>query len=192
MNKLLGAGLLSIALICPAVARADVGGSVPGPGNCDYPAVGTEGAAFGEYDSGCAMPTEINGAHWQSLYGGGMWQVSGGLNAGIGIISINFQVQSPAGVLRGIQYWACPDLTVSEQPNPVGAWNKFITPSKCKTTAPRPVLLHDPPEPPPGAPEPPPLPPTLLPPGPPPAPQTAAETNPTPGNPVQAQNLPGH
>jgi hypothetical protein len=188
MRALLAGLLLLVLWFGIAPARANVGGSVPSPGECDYPGVGTFGAAFGEYDAGCAFPTEINGSHWQLLYGGGMWQVQAGAGFSLGV-SLNFQVNSPAGVLRGITYWACPDLSMAEAPNPPGAWNQHITPSPCKTVAPRPVLLRDEPPPPPpfGVPPPPPPPADIEPPlpaGPPVTPQTGAQTNPTPGNPV--------
>lgn len=136
-------------MVFGGIARADLGGSVPGPGGCDYPMTGVSGAAFGEYDYACSGPTEINGSHWLSLYGGGMWQA----NAGISIMFINASITTPVGVLRGITYWACPDLSMAEPPNPPGAWKSYIAPTKCKTIAPKPELLPDgPPQPPPGAP----------------------------------------
>ncbi|HEY1466382.1 MAG TPA: hypothetical protein VGF11_04950 [Acidimicrobiales bacterium] len=170
-----------------SIAHANVDGSVPSPGNCDYPGTGTFGAAGGEYDFGCAFPTEVNGSHWQVLFGGGMWQVSAGLQFSILMISVNAGVTVPAGVLRGITYWACPDLSFAEQPNPVGGWNNKIHPTPCKTVGPRPILIRpgeEMPTPPPGVPPPPPPPPDIEPVGPPQQPQTGAQTNPTPGNPV--------
>jgi hypothetical protein len=143
---------LAVLVILAAPAKADLGGSVPGPGGCDYPMIGGSGASFGEYDYACAGPTEINGSHWESLYGGGMWQA----NAGVSILFINASVTTPVGVLRGITYWACPDLSMSDPPNPPGAWKSYIVPAKCKTVGAKPELLPDgQPAPPPGAPDPP-------------------------------------
>lgn len=144
-----------VAAMSVPVARANVDGSVPSPGACDYPGVGSFGAAFGEYDYACAFPTEINGSHWQTLFGGGMWQVTAGVQANIMMVSFNVGVIAPVGVLRGITYWACPDLSVADQPNGIGAWKNPMTPSKCKTIAPMPVLIRDgdQPQPPPGAPQ---------------------------------------
>jgi hypothetical protein len=135
-----------------AAAHANVDGSVPSTGSCDYPSVGTFGAAFGEYDYGCQFPLEINGTRHTTLFGGGMWQVTAGVSFNIFVVGVNAGVIAPAGVLRGISYWACPDLSMGEQPNPPGAWKNEIHPGKCKTLAPPPVLMREQPEPPPGAP----------------------------------------
>lgn len=182
------AAALAAAALCvaaQAVARADVDGAVPSPGNCPYPGVGPFGAAFGEYDFYCAFPTEINGSHWQVLFGGGMWQVTAGVQVNIMMVGVNVGVIAPAGVLRGISYFACPDLSVADAPNPPGAWKSEIHPGKCKTIAPRPVLLRDgeqPAVPPPGAPHPPP-PEADAGPGP-------AVTDPVQGNPDATENPP--
>jgi hypothetical protein len=143
--------LLAAPVLLAAPARADIGGSVPGPGGCDYPMIGASGAAFGEYDYFCAGPTEINGSHWQTLYGGGMWFA----NVGVSILMFNASITTPVGVLRGITYWACPDLSMSDPPNPPGAWKSYIVPAKCKSVAPKPQLLPEGQPPPPGAPPPP-------------------------------------
>lgn len=153
MKRILALITLFLFLVTP-LARADIGGSVPAPGGCDYPGIGGGGAAFGEYDYSCAFPTEINGSHWQQLMGGGMWQA----NLGISIMMFNASVITPVGVLRSITYWACPDLSVAEPPNPPGAWKNAITPTPCKTVAPMPQLIRDPAQPPPGAIAPPPAP----------------------------------
>lgn len=185
MRALLVALVMMVVFAAPA--QADIGGSVPSPGGCDYPATGIFGAAMGEYDYGCQMPVEINGARWTTLFGGGMWQVNANLGVTFMMFTASIGVQFPAGVLRGISYWACPDMSMADQPNPVGAWNKKITPTPCKTLAPMPQLLRDGmPAPPPGAPEPPPPPPQIFPnvAEAPLQPQTGAQTNPTPGNPV--------
>lgn len=160
------------ALLLAAPAHADIGGSVPGPGGCDYPMIGGSGAAFGEYDYACAGPTEINGSHWESLYGGGMWLA----NMGVSILMFNASVTTPVGVLRGITYWACPDLSMADPPNPPGAWKSYIVPAKCKTVGAKPELLPDgQPPPPPGAPE--------------PAPPVAPPVPGTPGYVVPGNNL---
>jgi hypothetical protein len=146
---------LLLLLLCPlgvlvwlaAPARSDVDGSVPGPGLCSYPGTCTSGAAFGEYDYASAFPTEINGSHWQCLYGGAMY--SG--NAGVSIMFINASITSPLGVLRGACWWACPDamLSLAEQPRPPGAWKNYMVPSKCKPigVAPLPIKVPEPPAP---------------------------------------------
>lgn len=154
---------IALALTLAPAARADVDGTVPSPGSCPYPAVGTFGAAFGEYDYACQFPLEINGARHTTLFGGGMWQVQ--TTVGVSFMVFNASVSAfiPAGVLRGISYWACPDFSMAEQPNPPGAWKNLITPARCKTLAPRPVLIQpgDEPAPPPGTPPPPGLPPPV-------------------------------
>lgn len=162
------------AIWCAGAASANVDGATPGPGLCDYPGIGSSGAAFGEYDYACAFPTEINGSHWQALYGGGMWEATGGVS----ILFINASVTTPVGVLRGVTYWACPDLSVAAPPNPPGAWKDAIRPSKCVTVAPRPQLQRDD--------APPPAPPFGLPP--PPPPLLPPVTNPDNPNPDATQN----
>lgn len=171
---------LPVAFVCAPTARADVGGSVPSPGGCDYPAVGTFGAAFGEYDYACQFPIEINGSRHTTLYGGGMWQVTA--TAGVSFMMFNASIgaQIPAGVLRGITYWACPDFSMAAAPNPPGAWKNAITPSPCKTIAPRPqVIPDDAPPPPPGIPAPPPPPAPIV--APPPDAPADVPPAPTPG-----------
>jgi hypothetical protein len=161
--------LAAAAVLLATPAQASIDGSVPSPGGCDYPAVGTFGAAFGEYDYACQFPVEENGSRHTTLFGGGMWTVS--VQAGIAFMIFNASVTatSPVGVLRGITYWACPDLSMAAAPNPPGAWKAALTPKTCKPLAPRPELLRDGMPPPPlGAPQPPPLPPEIAPP--PPAP----------------------
>lgn len=183
--------LLAALILSAPLARADVDGSVPSPGNCAYPGVGPFGASFGEYDFYCAFPTEINGSHWQVLYGGGMWQVQAGLSATFVMVGVSVSATVPAGVLRGITYWACPDLSFAEQPNPPGAWQHKLTPEKCKSIGPMPKLIRD------GDP---------LPPAPPQIPGISqgsgvvgdmvnptlspAVTDPTPGNPLLTENPP--
>lgn len=161
-------------LFLAAPARADVGGEVPGPGGCDYPMIGTQGMEFGVYDYACAGPTEVNGSHWQAFYGGAAAQGTVGIGVGIQIAffnaGVNASLSAPVGVLRGVQYWACPDLSVAEAPNPIGAWSGHITPTKCKTVSPKPGFLDAPPPEPIGPPNP------LAPP--PPLPETTPQNTP--------------
>lgn len=182
---------LFAAVWLAGAASADVGGSVPSPGGCDYPAVGTFGAAGGEYDYACQFPLEINGSRHTTLYGGGMWQVTA--TAGVSFLMFNASIgaQIPAGVLRGISYWACPDFSMAEAPNPPGAWKNEIHPGPCKTLAPRPVPVSPDqmPPPPPGAP---PLPdvPEPVAPAPTPGAVPGAVTNPDNPNPDATTNEP--
>lgn len=132
-------------IVVAAPAHGDVDGSVPGPGLCSYPGTCTSGAAFGEYDYASAFPTEINGAHWQCLYGGAMY--SG--NAGVSIMFVNASITSPLGVLRGACWWACPDavLSLAQAPNPPGAWKNYLKPEKCKPIGPAPLPIKPPEDP---------------------------------------------
>jgi hypothetical protein len=180
-----------VVYVCGS-ARADVDGSVPSPGSCAYPAVGTFGAAFGEYDFACQFPVEENGSRHTTLFGGGMWSVS--MQAGVSFMFVNASVTatSPVGVLRGITYWACPDLSMAGPPNPPGAWKSALSPRVCKSIAPRPELLRDGmPPPPPGAPAPPPLPSDIAPPPDvppaPPGPLLPNQTNPGATQPFQPE-----
>jgi hypothetical protein len=192
---------LTAALIFgTAVARADIGGSVPSPGGCDYPSTGSFGAAFGEYDYACQFPVEENGARHTTLFGGGMWVVTGTIGASFLVFNASVSATSPAGILRGITYWACPDFSFSADPNPAGAWKNYIKPKPCKTIAPRPELIRDQPTPPFGAAQPPPVPEPIVAPEPviPPGqsvapaqpPQSPAITNPTNPNSAQVPNEP--
>jgi hypothetical protein len=138
-----------------APAHASIDGSVPSPGGCDYPSVGTFGAAFGEYDYACQFPVEENGSRHTTLFGGGMWIVSGTIGVSFLMFNASVSATAPAGVLRGISYWACPDFSFAEVPNPPGAWKSYLKPKPCKSIAPRPELIRDMPAPPPGMPAPP-------------------------------------
>jgi hypothetical protein len=152
-------GLACALILGTGTAKAGIDGSVPSPGGCDYPATGVFGAAFGEYDFACQFPVEENGSRHTTLFGGGMWQVS--VTGGVSILMFNVSVSAtaPAGVLRGITYWACPDFSMSADPNPPGSWKNYLKPKPCKTIAPRPQLIHDGDATPPlGASQPPPIP----------------------------------
>lgn len=180
--RALAALLAALWLLTAAPAHANVDGSVPGPGLCDYPATCTSGAAFGEYDYASAFPTEINGSHHQCLYGGAMY--SG--NVGVSIMFVNASITTPMGVLRGACWWACPDplLSLSAPPNPPGAWKNYMEPVKCKPIGPAPIPITPPP--PPDAP-PPATPDAPLPSQPAPPPMLPNQTNPIAPAPFQPE-----
>lgn len=169
--------LLAISILVTSAwwagaASADVGGETPGPGLCDYPMTGSAGMDFSVYHYECHGPIEINGSHWQAFYGGAAAQATVGVGLGISILNLNASISPTVGVLEGVVYWACPDLTMAEQPNPPGAWSTKITPVKCKTIAPKPAFLDRPPPESIGPPNP------LAPPPPPPPPPPADDTPP--------------
>jgi hypothetical protein len=175
-------GFLVAVWFCDPIAHADIGGTVPSPGECPYPATGAFGAAGGEYDYACQFPVEINGSRHTTLFGGGMWFITGTVGFSFLMFNASLSAQAPAGVLRGITYFACPDFSMAADPNPPGAWKDEIHPPPCKPLAPRPVLIRpgDQPPPPPGIP-PPPAPPAPVSTGP-------AVTNPDNPNPEATQN----
>ena len=191
------------ALVFAQAAHANIGGSVPGPDVCNYPLVGTEGmegfVIAGVFDQACSGPTEINGSHWQSFYGGlaSITSVSAGI--GIAMLTIGITAESPTGVLRGIQYWACPDMTVAAEPNPIMTWNGSasqtspVRRSACKTIHPKPSFLDAPPPDDPPAPNPfvPPPNPDPFMPAPPPGIGEVVPVNPPP-TPVQVAPLPNN
>jgi hypothetical protein len=142
-TKLIALLTITAFLFAPVSAKADVDGAVPGPGLCQYPGIGGSGAAFGEFDYSCAFPTEVNGSHWQCLYGGAM---SFG-TVGVGILMFNASITTPVGVLRGACWWACPSLEQAEAPNPPGGWKYHIEPPACKPTGPNPLLPPEKPSP---------------------------------------------
>src|SRR5690349_13832175 len=184
--------LAILYVLCTAPARADLGGSVPSPGGCDYPAVGTFGAAFGEYDFACQFPIEENGSRHTTLFGGGMWQVTATAGVSFMIFNASLSATIPAGVLRGITYWACPDFSMSDPPNPPGSWKNYLKPKPCKTTAPRPIVVPDGIQPPPGAPPVPPVPePIVAPPPPEPVIPPGQEVAPPPPPLLPNQTNPG-
>jgi hypothetical protein len=170
---------LAVAYMCAAAARADVGGTVPAPGLCDYPSVCSSGAAFGEYDYAERWPDEINGSHRQCLLGGAMYSGTGGVSA----LFFNVSVTTPLGVIRGACWYACPDpwLSSAEMPNPPGAWKNYLQPATCKPIGPAPIPINPPPDHPVPAP--------LVPPAPPP-PLGPAVTNPLAPNPDVTENPP--
>jgi hypothetical protein len=137
-----GLWVLAVLVVGAAPAHAGPDGAIPAPGLCDYPAVCTSGAAFGEYDYADAFPTEINGSHRQCLLGGAMFQGT----AGVSIMFINASITTPLGVIRGACWYACPDpmLSLAETPNPPGAWKNYLKPTKCKPIGPAPLPIKPP------------------------------------------------
>jgi hypothetical protein len=120
------------------IGHADVGGYVPGPGVCDYPAVGSSGLdGPGVYHYVCDYPEEINGSHHHCQYGGAATL----LTLGASVLFVSGSIQTATGILEGACWWACPDLSISAPPNPVSAWSNStpIKASKCKTVAPNPL-----------------------------------------------------
>jgi hypothetical protein len=166
--------ILSAAWLCLAVpvTHADIGGNIPGPGLCDYPGVGSSGNVMGGNWFYCDFPTEINGSHWHCAYG---IFVLGGLGGNGPNFGATLGLQIGGG--GGNCYWACPDMTQAEQPNPPGAWKNKITPEKCKTVGDVPTILGPELSPPP-APHPEPLDDQLPP----------AVTNPGTPNPLTTEN----
>lgn len=116
--------LVLVALYNPFVAQADIGGSVVGPGNCDFPAIGYFGTAVNAVWYICADPVEENGTHWATLYGGWSSQGQGtATTTGFGIgLSINLGGQG------GSSLWLWPDGTPGPAPNPPGAWKVHMVP----------------------------------------------------------------
>lgn len=143
MKKL---GLLFAPLLFSVpLARADVGGTVPAPGLCDYPGVGSShmvgaGPFSNVYVYWCDFPTEINGSHWHAELAGDSVQAA--LSAGITIafFSAGGSLGGNLGYIGGSTSWRCPDNTLAAPPNPPGAWKNGITPSKCITVGPNPDL----------------------------------------------------
>jgi hypothetical protein len=160
-----------------APARADLGGTVPSPGNCDYPAIGNWGLdGPGVYHWVCDFPVEVNGSHHHCQAGG----AAANITAGVSLWIFNAGITTPTGIIPGICYWACPDLSVSAPPNPPGGWKNYIKPTECKSVAPNPLA---PPAEPPADEGPPPLPPA-----PPLSGATPAVTDPGQGNPDATTN----
>lgn len=134
----IGAFITAVLVVfAVAKARADVGGQQVSPGNCPYPAVGPFGFDGVAEHYACDFPTEINGSHHRCLFGGAATSVV----AGVSLFVFNAGVVQPVGVLEGQCYWACPDGSMAEEPNPVGTWqgsSTATTPVKrtpCKSIA---------------------------------------------------------
>jgi hypothetical protein len=131
-------GMLAAGFVVVANARADVGGSVPAPGTCDYPAIGSSGLdGPGVFHYVCDYPTEINGSHHHCQWGGAATL----LTVGASMLIFNSALSTQTGIVEGVCWWACPDLSVSPPPNPVAAWQNStaLKPATCKTVAPNPL-----------------------------------------------------
>lgn len=159
MKYLLCILIFACSLIAGApLAKSDLGGEVPSPGNCDYPAQGTWGLdGPGVYHWLCVMPVEENGSRHTCITLGAATQ----LTIGVSFPIISASVQTPTGIIEGLCYYACPDLSPADWPNPPGAWKSYIVPHKCKPIGSPPLIVSAaPPQPvgptPMGAPTPPP------------------------------------
>ncbi len=132
-----------------AVAYADVGGQQISPGQCPYPAVGPFGYDGIAQHYVCDFPTEINGSHHRCVFGGAAVTVVGGVS----VLIFNASAFTYAGVLEGQCYWACPDGSMAEEPNPVMTWqgsSASTTPvvrSKCQPIGPNPFANRAPAQP---------------------------------------------
>lgn len=130
-------------------ASADVGGEQGSPGQCPYPAVGPFGLDGIALHYACDFPTEINGSHHRCIFGGAQTNITAGVN----LPFFNVGVLQPAGVLEGACYWACPDESMAEEPNPVLTWqgsSAATTPvvrSKCQPIGPNPFANRAPAQP---------------------------------------------
>jgi hypothetical protein len=126
------------------VALADVGGQQISPGNCPYPEVGPFGFDGVAEHYACKGPTEINNSARWCLFGG----VATTITAGVTIVMFTVGIQQPVGILEGVCYWACPDGSVAEEPDPVMTWQGSSTSTQpvkphrrpCKTIGPMPQL----------------------------------------------------
>lgn len=111
--------------ICAPLAHADSSGQIPGPGTCDYPAIGDwgmigEGVAA-EYYWYCDEPAEpANNSHRHCEYEGAASEFNGNISLFI------FQVglSSPVGGVFGGCHYRCPNNALSKEPmpNPPGLW----------------------------------------------------------------------
>lgn len=152
-----------------ATAKADVGGQNVSPGQCPYPATGPFGYDGIAEHYACDFPLEINNSRHRCLFGGVVVEMGGGVN----VLVFNVQASTYVGVLEGACYWACPDGSMAEEPNPVMTWqgsNTSTAPVKrtpCKSVGPAPVIRSGP------APQ--------------PAPAPAPDAAPPPGGPTPGQ-----
>jgi hypothetical protein len=127
MKRVLAVAISAFALFAGcATAHADIGGSVVGPGGCDYPAVGYFGSTLGAVWYICATPVEENGSHHACLYGG--WSLGTAANAlassGGAIIGIIANI----GGQGGSCLFRWPDNSEAPAPNPPGSWKTYLVP----------------------------------------------------------------
>lgn len=139
---------LLLVLATPPSSKADVGGQVPSPSSCSYPATGAFGLDGIVDHYVCDYPLEINSSRHHCVFGGAAATVGANVSLWIFQASISTNI----GVLEGVCYWACPDGSVSAEPNPVGTWQGSsssttpVTRTKCKTIAPNPLAPPPPPD----------------------------------------------
>jgi hypothetical protein len=115
-------------------AHGDVGGAVPAPGLCEYPAVCGSGNNMNVYYYWEDFPTELNGSHRHCEWGGAMIQG----NVGVSILMFNAGISGNIGGLNGSCSYRCPDMSMAEMPNPPGGWKDAIRPIKCRSIGPNP------------------------------------------------------
>jgi hypothetical protein len=187
MARALAALLIStlLALGIP-IAHAGPGGSVPGPGLCDYPGIGRSinvAVIFSGESYYCVFPTEENGSQWvcYNLAGGlmgGEFQSGGnglgGINIGgdtggcdyrCPVKELPIDNRDPIQTIGRLLQWP-----LAAFPNPPSAWKNALTPKPCEPLDQQPV----------SAPAPVPQPPDQFP--------TGAPTNPDTPNPDATQN----
>jgi hypothetical protein len=145
----LAVSLCTVWVTLCVIASADVGGQQISPGQCPYPAVGPFGYDGVAEHYECDFPTEINGSRHRCVFGGAVVTVV----AGVSLLVFNASALEPVGVLEGECYWACPDGSMAEEPNPVMTWqgsSTATTPvvrSKCQPIGPNPFANRAPAQP---------------------------------------------
>lgn len=187
MRLSVAAALAACALLAATPAAADVGGTIDGPGLCDYPAVGVTVAVnpgVGQVVAFfCRWPMEANRSYYVQGYA--LYTTSG--VAGGGMLGVNLSVGGGGG-LTGFFCLDDPNHPTqfmrAADPLPIGAWKAVFTPTAAQCAP-----IESAPTPLPGA-----APPPAPTPEPPPADQfaTGAPSNPGGGNPDQTQNEDRH
>jgi hypothetical protein len=111
---------------------------------------------WGVYSYVCDGPLEINGSHWHCSYAGAAASGTVGVSAGILVFNANASVSATLGDLHGACWFACPDLSQAQYPNPPASWQQgYVKPVSCKKIGPSPMSLAPPPlDAPPGPPNP--------------------------------------
>lgn len=116
--------LLAAAWYAMAKAHAGVDGTVPSPGNCDYPAICKFGmigeGVVAEYYWYSDEPTEENGSHRHCEYGGAASTFNGNFSA----FMFTAGVSAPVGALVGSCDYRCPNNAMAKEPmpNPPSMW----------------------------------------------------------------------
>lgn len=137
--------VVALLLGCPAIACADPGGTLIGPGPCDYPGVGGFAQVQvigGGQGWGCDFPVEENGSVWRCALGYGGLGFSGGGFVG-GAIGLPAPLINGGG---GACNYVCPDTPwpgyVTYQPNPPGLWKSHLIPHRCAPVQPVRILFE--------------------------------------------------